>query len=360
MYSRLKPLLARAARSVSAPGKLRTTLSWCVALLVIYLIFRWIDPRSTLRQIRSVTPGPLAWCVLFLLAGLAARWVKWLIVLRSEHAIMEMTTLFFVTKLAGSMLPGRLGDMAPLARGRYRTRKMAAFLIADRLFETYATLFLGALGFLAIGLADRRIRLAWLAVVLVVSAVFFALLYRNLWSRLKGWCDACSASLAPPKQTCYEGARRPRKTRSSVLKNPLCLRALVAAAKLLDLFVRLSEGLRALGGRFPILMILTFIATALDFISVKFLYCSLGYDMSLYLVAAVWCTIGLASVIAFTPGGLGLADAPGMYICVQYGVPEAVVGAGFVLGRAVNTLVPWFAFLIYWITRRAYGRKCKQ
>lgn len=88
-------------------------------------------------------------------------------------------------------------------------------------------------------------------------------------------------------------------------------------------------------------------ATLADLYFVVFVFISLGEWVSPYLVAAAWCTIALASLVAFTPSGLGVADAPGLYLYSLNGVPNDVIGAAFVLSRTIAMVTPWLYFLFF-------------
>lgn len=83
------------------------------------------------------------------------------------------------------------------------------------------------------------------------------------------------------------------------------------------------------------------------FFFIECVFLSLGEPVSFYLVAAAWCTVGLASLVAFTPGGLGIADAPGLYLYSLYGISDSVIGASFVLSRIFAMTIPLIQFLLF-------------
>lgn len=293
-------------------------VGWLVAFLIVFLIFKWLGFSETAKALGMTSIPVLSLAIVVFLVTTLVRLVKWRLVLFNEHGWLETLLLFFASKAIGGLLPARVGELAPLASKKYRTEKISALIIVDRTFETYATLFLGALGFIALNFYDKTIMLLWTLVLVSLSVLFLLLIYTGLWRRLQA-----------------------------------LFRSWRSAARLFEIVERVSNGLHTFKRSFPLLIGLTFGATILDFVFAQLLFLSVGASVTLALVAAAWCASGVVSVVAFTPGGLGIADIPTVYLYTAYGTPPAQMGAVFVL---IRTITIGGSLLLLAISTMAYAR----
>jgi len=286
-------------------------IGWLVAIAIVFLTLRWIGLSGVLKALKDTSIPLLLLALATYLSTILIRLLKWHSVLSAEHGFAETFVVYSSSKAAGSMLPARTGELAPLVSKRFRTRRVSALIIVDRAFETSATLLLGAIGFVLLNFYDATLMILWISVFVALWAVLLLLIYTGFWRRLRKLSD--------------NWARLSRT---------------------FEVVEKVSDGLHALKGSFPLLMGLTFLATAVDFVYAQMLFLSIGASVSFWLVAAVWCASGVVSVIAFTPSGLGIADLSGVYLYSKYGTPLEQVGAAFVLTRTIGALFPWLVFLL--------------
>jgi uncharacterized protein (TIRG00374 family) len=294
-------------------GRARLTLvmAWSVALVILAAALYWLGLDKIRDAMRNVSLRILAASLAVSLVATFVRLVKWKLVLGTGFGWRETTRMLFASKAAGGLLPARLGEFAPLASPDYRTAKVSALVIADRAFETYATLLLGAIGIIVLGLRKPALITLWVVVLLTMSIALFLLTYRRLWHHL-----------------------------GRVLLHREWL------SRGLALMEKLSSSLQTMGRFSCPLLVLSLAATLLDFLFVQIVFLSVGQPVALPLVAAAWCASVLASVVAFTPSGLGIADLTSVYLYELYGVPAGPLGATVVLVRAITLMLPIVLFLI--------------
>ena len=90
---------------------------------------------------------------------------------------------------------------------------------------------------------------------------------------------------------------------------------------------------------------LSAVAWVLDFLWVHFVFRSLGVTVSLGLIAGVLCVVALVSFVTPTPGGIGLAEVPGFYLYLLFGVPKTAIASIYVLGKVIGLFLPWLITL---------------
>lgn len=162
----------------------KSTISWFTAVVVVILLLNWLDFAEAFLLIRNASTTWLLLAVLLIFLGMFLRWLKWFVVLKSRYNLKDVTTVFFISKLAGSASPARVGELAPLVKSKYRNREIAALITVDRFFETYATLLLGAVGFTVIGFFQRWLVISWLVIFMGISVLFGMLIYKRFWNNI--------------------------------------------------------------------------------------------------------------------------------------------------------------------------------
>lgn len=298
---------------------------WVVGAFLYGIFLWWIGLRRIGPVLASIDLSALLAMAAVLACALAVRVLKWRLVLGPRSGA---TALYFVAKAGGDWSPGRVGELAPLMLRPYRTARVGAWIVTDRLLEMAATLGLGALGIVAFGLKSgmpavgpmpqARIynMLVYVAAALIVlvAAPAVILTRRGLFVFLARWLE-----------------RRPRFRRLS---------------KAASLLVDVSTEVRGFGAKLPMASAMTFLATALDIVVSMLLYRSFGYTLTFMLLAAVQCAHALASAFPFTPNATGVPYlvAAGLLFEVA-GVPMDVLGASVGVSIAVTNVVFWGAFV---------------
>jgi uncharacterized membrane protein YbhN (UPF0104 family) len=89
------------------------------------------------------------------------------------------------------------------------------------------------------------------------------------------------------------------------------------------------------------------IATALGLFFFQLLFMSVGVQVSWPLVATMVCVAAIAALIAFTPWGLGIVEAPLWWLGRTYGIPPEGMAAFYVLVRVIPLSSIW---LLYGLT----------
>lgn len=292
--------------------RVRVGLSWLAGIAILYLIFRQMDISQVAASLRAASVGLLTWAVVLTVTAHFLRVFKWYVVLRDQYNGLEVVILFFSSKAFGDLSPARLGEFAPLLSGRYRSGKVAALLLVDRFFEAYATLFFGTIGFLLLRFRDTRIIGGGVAIFLALSVTFALLASARFW----------------------EGVQR-TFGRWPVLAGGL--RIIVAVSRGFGTFRHLSW----------MLWLISMIATALGLFFFQVLFLSVGVQVSWPLAATMVCVAAIAALIAFTPWGLGIVEAPLWWLGRTYGLPPEGMGAFYVLVRAIPLSSIW---LLYGLT----------
>jgi uncharacterized protein (TIRG00374 family) len=286
-------------------GKRGLFVGWLTAVAILSLIIYWLGIENILESLKKVSIRILLLSVIPFIAGAMLRLIKWKIVVGSDYDWKETACIHFASKVAGGLLPARVGEFAPLASPRYRTAKVSALIIIDRIFETYATLFIGAISFIIIGFRNQTLIILWSGVFIILSIGFFVLLYKGLWQYLE----------------IIAGKWR-------------------WLSQFFRLLEKVSHSLQTTRSHWLLLIFISLLATVLDFIYVQLIFLSLGEIVNLFLVAAAWCASVLTSAIAVTPSGLGIADMPPLYLYHLYGVESGNLGASLILSRGISFVLP--------------------
>jgi len=289
--------------------RVRVGLGWLAGITILYLIFRQMDIGQVTASLRAASVGLLTWSVVLTVTAHFLRVFKWYVVLRDQYNGLEVIILFFSSKAFGDLSPARLGEFAPLLSGRYRSGKVAALLLVDRFFEAYATLFFGAIGFSLLRFRDMRIIGGGVAIFLALSVTFALLASARSW----------------------EGVQR-TFGQWPVLAGGL--RIIVAVSRGFGTFRHLSW----------MLWLISMIATALGLFFFQVLFLSVGVQVSWPLVATMVCVAAIAALIAFTPWGLGIVEAPLWWLGRLYGLPPEGMGAFYVLVRIIPLSSIWLLY----------------
>jgi len=291
--------------------RISLVLSWLTGFLFAGIVIWWMGIGETLSALRFLQLRYLGLAIFIFLSGIILRLIKWVVVLYKQNSPYDASVIFFASKLWGSFLPARIGELAPLAVPRYRTGRIAALIVIDRLFESYSTLLAGAVGFVLLGFQDKKMIMIWIFVMVIISIIFFAAAYSNMWHRM-----------------------------SLIYKERRLLNYIFLTLE------KISISLRELGKYWILLLTLSMIATALDFVFIQILFLGLNQSVSLPLIAVAWCASVFVALVSITPGGLGIADASYMYLYHLQGVSSESLGAFFLLNRGISMLIPVLLFFL--------------
>ncbi len=300
------------AWQVRVPRGLRVAVGWLIGLAILYLIFRQVDARQLAVALGTASATFLACAVSLALTAHGLRVFKWWVVLRDEYDLLEVAVLFFSSKAFGDLSPARIGEFAPLLSGKYRGGKVAALLLVDRFFEAYATLSYGALGILLLRFQDLRVIVGGGVVLLALCVTFVLLASTPFWERVQESVEC-----------------RPVLARG--------VRIITAVSRGFDTFRHLSW----------FLWTISMMATALGLFFFQLLFMSVGVQVSWPLVATMVCVAAIAALIAFTPWGLGIVEAPLWWLGRTYGIPPEGMAAFYVLVRVIPLSSIW---LLYGLT----------
>jgi hypothetical protein len=300
----------------ATPRRLRFRYFWLIGV-VIYLAAVWYVGWDEFGAALATVHAPrLAWVGFAVGAALGLRVLKWRLILgRGSDAVQ----LYFLSKIGGGLSPGRIGELSPLLLRKHRTPQMAAWIVADRLLETAATLAFGAFGLLLLktplagllpGVLIAACLFVGLPLVIVTQQGIFAWMAQrtaehSIWHRAAEFLEDASGEI-----------------------------------------VRLK-------GRLPLAAIFTIIATALDIWSGLLAYWSMGSVLPFALLAAVQCVHGLVAAIPLFPNATGVpyvADA--MLVNRIGGVGFDVIAATVTVHTVIVGTVFWGTFgLMMWLPR---------
>jgi uncharacterized protein (TIRG00374 family) len=236
---------------------------------------------------------------------------KWHIALPGET---EITRLAFLSKAGGNLSPGRIGEFSPLLLQRFRSHKIGAWILLDRLLEAAATLILGLIGILAVvGIADGNVLLiASCALLLAILILSYTLMQESIIKRIHQRFQGI-----PPLN------------------------------KLFAALVSVSRELRDMRPKIPLFLSMTLAATALDIIIAYLLCKSLGFDIPLTLLALVQVVHAITSVIPLTPNATGVPYAAAATLLHQIGgMTLQALALNIALRMLLGNAVFWSSFLI--------------
>jgi hypothetical protein len=264
--------------------------------------FGWQRIRDALLLAR---PLPLLGMVALLIAGFWIRVAKWRYAL-GPHA--HAPAIFFVSKVGGNLTPGRVGELSPLLMRRFRTPRLAAWLVTDRVLEMGLTLALGLVGVAVLRLLPMGVVAALAGAGLLLSGGAWWLVYRR--------------DLTRGLNARFPGASR-----------------LHRLARLPGL---LHAETRALGARMPVIVAVTLLAKCIDIWAAQLLLLGFGHDTGFLLMAAARCAHGLVSAMPLTPDATGVPFvAAAMVLNQAAGIPYEVLTVALALEVAVINLLLW-------------------
>ena len=279
-------------------------MAWVLALLLVVGIVWWLGTKDISQTLRGVKLPWVALALATYFVATMARYAKWRIMLGKDFSRSETALAFCSSKALGTIMPARLGELAPLLTARFRTHRVAAAIAVDRLVETLGTTVIAVFAWAFLPHDDVRITVALLVVSVGIASSFALLLYEKPWHYLA-------------KKT----ARFAR------------------IASLFQMLLRVSHASRAFGWSYVWLVVLSIIPTALEVVQAQFLYVSLGAWVEWPLLFTLPFVYGVVSLVSITPGGLGIADIPVLYLLRA--VPAGALGGCFLLNTLMGRGLPW-------------------
>jgi uncharacterized membrane protein YbhN (UPF0104 family) len=293
-------------------------LGWIAGIALLIGVYLWLGVGEILHILATLDPLSLLLALGVFVSAHVVRIVKWYFPLGSQYSWLELARLYLMSKIGGALLPGRVGELAPVAQARFRSTMVVAWLAADRIVEAYATLALGALGLVSLGLGDQRIIVLWIGTFASLLGLLWLMLCRPLWT----WLEDRSRRWRP-------------------------------IHRLLGLVRRISENMLEFR-RYTLLAAgLSLLGTYLDLWLIKSLFLSTGTVVALDVIAASYCLGALVTFVSITPGGLGIVELTSLYIYNLYGVPEAQTGVMMLLSRGTPLIQAMVLALIGVVERTA-------
>jgi len=298
-------LLNPAALTIKRP---RARWLWVVGIGVYAAVIWYMGWAKLKDAIASIEPFYVGLMMLMILAATALRALKWRLALGANQ---NAVGLYFLSKAAGGWTPGRAGELAPLLLKKHRTPKMAAWIFFDRILETAATLVLGLLGVMVLGLSLNNIALLFVIALILLVGMPLAVLTR-------------------PQLLVHFAA----KTKEGSFLRRMAM-----------LGIAVSQETVSLGAKAPLASVLTLMATTLDLAAGLFLYLSFGHLVLFSLLATAQCAHGLASAVPFLPNATGVPYLAAAGLLYQFGgVPEGALAAAVGVNLAVSNIVFWTSF----------------
>ncbi len=288
-------------------------LPWIVAVALVCTILYWLGFENTGKALSEANAPRLGAAIGIYLLCTGVRLWKWSIMLAPAFSMREVALMFCSSKALGGILPGRVGELAPLLRTEFRTPQVAAAIAVDRLLEIMGTTLVAVLGCQLFSIWSGRIVYFLLAFAVAAIAVLFQLLLRpGLWK-------ACAAFTS----------QWPRISRY---------------ARLLP---DISQASLDFGAKYYLLSVLSVLASAADILFCQCLLWSVGAVVSWSLLAVLnflYCAIALLSI---TPGGIGISDLVVLYLLNS--VPPGQRGAYYVIVNAIARIMPWVFLGVAWV-----------
>jgi hypothetical protein len=243
--------------------------------------------------------------------------LKWYFALIPEYGLVEVSLLYFSSKAFGGVLPARVGEFAPLFSGKYRSGHVGALLLVDRFLEACATMLLGAIGMVVLRFRDAHVIVAGIAFFLSGAGALWVLLNAELWKRLR---DALS------EWPILSGGAEVGES--------------------------LSQGFLTFRHKSWLLWLVSLVATAISLQVFRLLFLSVGVRISSALAAMMVCVAAVAALLALTPWGLGIVEAPLWWVGRLYGLPPEALGAFLVLIRLIPISCTWLLYGLTLLVRR--------
>ncbi len=299
------PAATSPLEAIQRSGRGRAKYIWLLGIGV-YLFFLFFAGTENLRDaLGAINPLYLLPLIAIEGAVLWFRVAKWYFVFDFSH---RTTAMCMMSKAAGNLTPARIGEFSPLLTERFRSAKVGAWIIFDRLLEAASTLMLGAAGLIAVmGITQGYRLLGW--ILLLIIAIFSGL---YVLSR-RSWLDSATARFA--------SASKGRSAREKLLA--------------------VSDETAQLGSKAPLLLAMSLVATGMDLAIGYLLYLSFGFPVAFTVLALAQCVHALASVVPLTPNATGvpyiaaaallhqIADVPVEVLTLAVGIRMLAVNAIF-------------------------------
>ncbi len=283
---------------------------WAIGVS-FYITVIWLVGWERLADaVRGATLWPMAAMFALMIAGQVLRSLKWRYALGpGQHAFRA----FAVSKVGGEWSPGRVGEFAPLMFARHRSTRVAAWIVADRVFEMAATLGIGIAGLLLIRAANRGYMLAAVTGVLALVAIGLALLTR------RRWIDAIARRLPPDSR----------------------------ARRYALLLVGVSEELLTFARSAPVLFSVTLVAGVIDLAVGYSLYLAFGFAVPFAVLAAAKGLHAVTSAIPITPNATGIPYFAAAALLHEVGgVSPGALAASVGISVIASQLVLWSSFAL--------------
>lgn len=311
-----------AATETVTPPRARLWERYAIVLgIVLYALVIWVLGWDRIREAMSRAEfWPVLGMAALTVLGFWVRATKWRYVLGPGSGSVS---LFFLSKFAGNWTPGRVGELSPLLLRRFRTPRVALWIIFDRVLEIAVTLAFGLAAAVGLGFVPPWTGATLFAGGIMLIALSIIALRHRAWST--------RAMDAFP-----EGSRRRR------------LFAVVA---------QLHEEMFNLGYRVPAVTIITVFAKCLDIFAVQFLCAGFGFSgISFLLVCAARCAHALVSALPVTPDASGVPFVAAAWLLHEYGgMPYEVLAVALGLEVAIINGVLWAHMLAAATGLRARG-----
>jgi len=281
---------------------------WAIGVTFYIAVIWFVGWDRLVDAVRGAALWPLAGMFALMAAGQVLRALKWRYALgRGQHAFRA----FAVSKAGGEWSPGRIGEFAPLMIAQHRSSRVAAWIVADRVFEMAATLGIGFAGLLLIRAANRGYMLSAVAGVIALVAFGLFILTR------RRWLDAIAR-------------RMPADSRARLYTL---------------LLVRVSEELIGFARYAPVLFGVT-IATGLIDLAVGYsLYVAFGFAVPIAVLAAAKGLHAVTSAIPITPNATGIPYFAAAALLHEVGgVEPGALAASVGISVIASQLVLWSSF----------------
>lgn len=287
----------------------------CVYLAAIWYV-GWDNVRGAFYRIDPVT---LAGTAGVMLASIWLRVLKW----RLALDVRPITELYFLSKAGGDFTPSRVGELSPLFLTKFRTPRVAAWIVMDRLLEIAATLSYGAFGAVMLrSYQGRLLPVVVMALFVLVALPVFLVTRQGLFARVAAYLSEES----------FLGR---------------------AARFLADS----SGAFRELRGRLLVAAGFTVLTTGLDVLSGVLMYRAFGCHLAFSLLAVAQCMHGLVSAIPFLPNATGVPYAiVGVLVNQVGGAPVEVIAAVVAVYVLLGNTVFWGSFAV---SSRYWGRNVR-
>jgi uncharacterized membrane protein YbhN (UPF0104 family) len=281
---------------------------WAIGV-TFYIVVIWFVGWDRLTEaVRGAALGPLAAMIALMATGQVLRALKWRFALGpGQHAFRA----FAVSKAGGEWSPGRVGEFAPLMIARHRSTRVAAWIVADRVFEMAATLGIGLAGLLLIRTANRGYMLAAVLGVLMLVVLGLVVLTRRKWL-------GAIARRMPPDS---------RRRRYALI------------------LVNISEELLGFARVAPFLFAITLVAGAIDLAVGYALYLAFGFAVPVAVLAATKGLHAVTSAIPITPNATGIPYLAAAALLHEVGgVSTGALAAAVGISVITSQLVLWSSF----------------